>query len=245
MEPFSIYIDKNSPIPIYHQIQGTIKRLILDGNLAPHERIPSENELSKQFGISQMTIRQAMSGLVEQGLVYRERGKGTFVAPKRMKHSLERLTGFTEDMKARGLKPTGKILLFEKIAPPSNITSIFGISPDVEVLHIKRLRFSNNCPVGVHDCYLNHGVAFTEDELDTSGSLYALLEDKGIKVIGGLDTIEAIQATKEFSHLLKVPLGSPLLQVTRITENMSGTKLEFITATYRADLYRYTIRLKR
>ena len=85
---FPIQIDKNSPIPIYFQLQRELVALIDSGVLQPGDMLPSENDFSRQFNISPMTVRQAMSELVQQGYIKRERGRGSFVAPRHLEHTL-------------------------------------------------------------------------------------------------------------------------------------------------------------
>src|SRR5699024_385163 len=97
-------IDKNSPIPIYYQLEEHIKKLIQDGELTPGDMLPSEREYGERYSISRMTVRQAITNLVNGRILYRVKGKGTFVMEQKMEQDLQGLTSFTEDMKARGLK---------------------------------------------------------------------------------------------------------------------------------------------
>jgi GntR family transcriptional regulator len=240
----TITIDKQSHIPIYRQIQTQFKQLILDGQLEPQDVLPSETELSRRYGISVMTVRQAMNELVNEGFIYRERGRGTFVARQPMVHPLQRLESFTEDITARGLTPSAQILGFEHVPAPEEVGLALELEPAHEVLHIKRLRLADDCPVGIHDSYLR-GVYFDQTTLEKYDSLYALLEDQGLVLAEGEEVLEAVAANQEISELLNVPPGSPLLLVSRTVYLESGQPIEFVRATYRADLYRYAIQLKR
>jgi GntR family transcriptional regulator len=240
-----IKIDKSIPVPIYHQIQEEIKQLIKTGEVSPHDRIPSENELAKQFDISPMTARQALTGLAINGYVYRMRGLGTYIAPPHMEHSLDKLVSFSEDMRARGIDPSSHIILFQMKPASEKIAERLKISPGDEVLRIKRLRFADQRPVCVHDAYLLRNLPVTRAELEEVGSLYQVLESKNIHISGGLDEIESISSDQELSELLGVDVGSPMVQLTRLTEGLSGDPIELVIAAYRADFYRYTIRLKR
>ncbi len=239
-----IVIDKQSHTPIYRQIQAHFKQLILDGQLKPQDMLPSETELARRYSISVMTVRQAMNELVNEGLIYRERGRGTFVARRPMVHPLQRLESFSEDITARGLTPAAQILSFEHIPAPEEVALALELEPGHEVLRIKRLRLADDRPVGIHDSYLR-GVYFDQTTLEKYNSLYALLEDRGLILANGEEVLEAIAADQEASELLKVPLGAPLLLVSRTVYLESGQPIEFVTATYRADLYRYAVRLKR
>jgi len=240
----SLSIDRESPVPIYHQLSRELKKLIQSGELAPNERIPSQNEFSKWFDISPMTVRQAMMEIENEGFIYRVRGRGTFVAPRYLEHTLERLVSFSEDMRARQLSPGSRILVFEQIKAPAEIAHRLVLDEDASVLRVMRLRFANEEPVGLHDAYLR-GVEITRGELEREESLYQLLSEKGVVLTEGDDIIEAIEADEEIGDLLNVKPGSALLQLTRCSRDSNGRTVEYIKAVYRSDFYRYAIRLKR
>lgn len=108
-------LEKNSHIPIYIQIEEIIKQRIYLEEYKIGETIPSERELSAQFDVSRMTVRQSITNLVNSGLLYREKGRGTYVANPKLEQPLKGLTSFTEDMRARGMEPSSKVLRFEKL----------------------------------------------------------------------------------------------------------------------------------
>ncbi len=103
-------IYRNSPLPRYFQLKEIMRERIRSGEWKPGELIPSERELSEKYGISRMTARQAITELVNEGLFYREQGKGTFVSQRKITQQLIHLTGFTEDIRARGQRPGTKVL---------------------------------------------------------------------------------------------------------------------------------------
>jgi GntR family transcriptional regulator len=239
-----ISIDKQSPIPIYHQLSEGIKDLIETEILTPNDRIPSENELSSIYGIVPMTVRQAMAELVKKGLIYRVRGKGTFVSPHALDHPLDNLISFSEDMRSRNLTPSSKILYFENELPSLRIAEILNIHENKKILHVKRLRLANDKPVGFHDSYIS-GAQFNIEELKAFDSIYALFENKEVFIVEGKDVLEAVEADDELSMHLGVRVGSPLLLVTRVSYDSSARPVEFVKAFYRSDLYRYSIQLRR
>lgn len=244
MELSTLRMDKSSPVPIYYQLKQGIEKLIISGAFSAGQPLPSETELSRLFHISPMTVRRAMSELVNEGYIYRERGRGTFVAQQRMQHQLENLVSFTEDMRNRGLRPSSKILDFDLVPAPEAVLQRWNLPPQTRMTRIKRLRLANDTPVGVHDSYL-HNVSIDRRELEATGSLYALLENKGIIMDEGDESIEAVAASPSVAALLNVHTGTPLLQTTRFSWSASGELIEYVVALYHADLYRYSIRLKR
>src|SRR5690606_36647664 len=106
-------VSKNSPIPLYYQLKEILQEMIDNEELKPGDALPSERELCEILGISRMTVRKAVMDLVNEGIVYREQGKGTFVAKPKSKHLLNKLQGFTEEMEEKGLKVKTQILSFE------------------------------------------------------------------------------------------------------------------------------------
>ena len=237
-------IDKQSHIPIYRQIQEQLKQLILTGRLKPQDILPSENELAQRYQVSVMTVRQAMNELVSEGLIYRERGRGTFVARQPIVQPLRRFESFSEHIAARGLRPSSRILAFEYIAPVQEAALALALQPADQVLRIKRLRLTDDRPVGIHDSYLR-GVHLSRDTLEAFSSLYSLLENQGLSLVEQEETLEAVPADREASRLLQVSPGAPLLQVSSTAFLESGQPLEFVKAIYRTDYYRYAVRLKR
>jgi GntR family transcriptional regulator len=241
-----IEIDKNSPMPIYYQLKQGIVNLIESGALQPKDPIPSENALSQVYDISPMTVRQAMAELVNEGYVHRKRGLGTFVSVRRMQRQIEQLTSFSEDMLSRGLTPGSRILLYEQASPPGEIVGWSGITQNTKLLRIKRVRLADGKPVGIHDAYLNtQKVSVSLNELEESQSLYKVFDKKGVSLAEGEVKIEAIAATEECARLLNATPGEPLLRTIRLSWDADGELVEYVIAVYHADVYQYTIHLKR
>ena len=240
-----IAVDKNSPLPMYHQLKQGFIKLITAGKLERGACLPSENELARAYKISPMTVRQAMTDLVNAGYIYREKGRGTFVADRPVKHRLERLTSFSEDIEGRNMTPTSRILLIETVPPPLEVLARIDLPEDTMMTHIKRIRLFSDQPVGIHTVYLCD-IPIEREELEQYQSLYKLLEARGIQIREGEETIEAVAATERFAEIIPdVEVGSPLLQTTRFSWDISGKFIEYGKAQYRADLYQYTTRLKR
>src|SRR5713101_906477 len=122
-------IYRNSPLPRYYQLKEIIRERIHSGEWKPGELIPSERELSEQYKISRMTARQAITELVNEGLFYREQGKGTFVSRHKITQQLLRLTGFTEDIRARGQRPATSVLSAQMCPASEEIAERLCIQP--------------------------------------------------------------------------------------------------------------------
>jgi GntR family transcriptional regulator len=157
---------------------------------------------------------------------------------------LHRLESFTEDMQARALVPSSKTLVFDIVPAPDSVAARLGLPPREPVLYLKRLRLVGGHPVALHDTYVNR-TDLQQDELEAVGSLYTLLEQKGIELFEADETLEAIMADDEMAHLLNISRGAPILKATRLTWDRQHIPVELVTASYRADFYRYAVRLRR
>jgi GntR family transcriptional regulator len=239
-------IDKNSPLPIYYQIEEYIKERIEKGELKPGHVLPSEREYSQLFEVSRMTIRQAINKLVNDGYLYRKKGSGTFVAEKKFEQALQGLTSFTEDMKARGLSPSSQLLHFEIIPATPQVAATLQIAVHTPVYEIKRIRLADDIPMALETCYISANLVkgLTEDII--SNSIYSYIEDKLQLEIGeATQIIESSLANEQEIDLLKINNGSPILLIERCTYLTNGTPFEVVHSSYRADRYKFVSHLKR
>ena len=239
-----IGVDRASGVPIYQQLGDQLEQLIADGTWRRQEPLPSETILAERLNISVMTVRQAMAQLVNKGLIYREKGRGTFVSPLAHEGYMRRLESFTEDMRARDMCPEAQILELEHLLPPAFVAERLGIPPDQPVVRLKRLWLVDERPVAVHDAYVSR-CDLDFYSLEQGGSLFELLERCGIELDEAEETIEATAADRMTAQLLNLTPGAPLLKVTRLAWDRTKTPVELLFALYRADFYRYATRLQR
>lgn len=233
-------LDKRSPVPIYMQIAEELKRRIEHGGFEAGAAIPSERNLTEQFGVSRMTVRQAITDLVNAGLLYRERGSGTFVAAPKVEQPLSGLTSFTEDMKSRGLLPGSKILRFEKQQPEPDIQTALQLDAGDEVFFVERIRCADNQPMAIERNYLPVKLfpEFTKESL--AGSLYALIEQDWQFSIGRASQhMGAALVNVEDAELLQITVPAAVLIIERISCLTNGVPFEVVRSTYRADRYKF------
>jgi GntR family transcriptional regulator len=234
----SLTIDRDSPVPIYHQLVEKLTRLILSGALAPGQRLPSETELASALAISPMTARQALSMMEKHGLIRRQRGVGSFVLARMFDRPLDQLVGFTQDMAERGIEATSRILRFERVPAPQAAIE-FGVAvPGDSMLRIKRLRLANLQPVAVQDAYFAD-VDFPRTDLESVGSVYTVLDHLGIHPTRAEEWIDAVSAQAEESHLLDIPVHAPMLRLRLLTWDADDRFVEYSQAVFRADLYQF------
>lgn len=239
-------IDKHSPLPLYYQLEEQIKKSIISEELQPGDVLPSERELSENYQISRMTVRQAITNLVNKGYLYREKGKGTFVSSQKFEQNLQGLTSFTEDMKARNLVPGSKLLHFEVSPAIEEIKEWLSLEEEELIYKIKRLRLANDEPIAVETSYLPVKLipGLTPDIL--GNSLYKYIEDDLQLSIGhAAQTVEAAIVRDEDIKHLNVNKNVPVLLIQRETYLEDGTPLEIVKSSYRADRYKFKINIER
>lgn len=239
-------INKNSVIPIYYQLLQYMKRQIKNGIWKENDVIPSERELCEQFSISRMTVRQAVDALKNEGLVYTQRGVGTFIGKSKLDQGLSKLSSFTEDMQQRGMKAGSKTLQLKMEQAPEEVADFLGIANGDKVIVLKRLRLANGEPMALEEAYLVYDLAPTLLECYHDGdSLYETLDKKcGIRILKAHQTIEIDRCDKKTAKLLCISHNDPVFKIRRIGKIEKNRPIEFVRSLYRADKYVFTVNLE-
>ncbi len=241
-------IFKESPIPLYYQIQTILRGKIEGGEYAPGDSIPTEDELVKSYRVSRITVRKALSLLENQGLIERKRGKGSFV--KKGRKNLFRpmkLSGMIEDIIAMNVETKVKLIDFKLINPPSEIQRCLDLKETDKALKIERIRMVKGLPFSYAVSYVrpDAGAALHPQDLKIH-PLYEVLEKKcNVKIRKGFQVIEATLADSKIASFLDVMTGTPLLRITRTVYDAKGVPLEHNTILYRSDRYQFAVNLIR
>ncbi len=230
-------IDPHSPVPKYFQLRTILLDLIEGAELPVDAAVPSERELCQRYGLSRMTVRQAVDHLVAEGRLYRVPGKGTFVARPKLEMPL-RLVSFSEDMLTRGLRPGGIDITRRTVQATVVLARAFGTEPGTEIHVIERLRTADGEPMAVERAHVLASLA--PDLLDrrlADRSLYGVLEAVyGVVFDAGDQIINAGVADAADARHLEISRGSPVLLLER-RSYAGGTCAELTMSTYRADRY--------
>jgi GntR family transcriptional regulator len=239
------YLDRNSFVPLYEQIHQRLRQLIDSGEIGPGSPVPSERELSERYGVSRMTARQALRALRQDGLVYRERGIGTFVTKRKVDVHTRNLVGFTEDMQRRGMKPSTKVIVFKREPASQKTAEELGIDPGDEVFHLERLRLADRAPMAYETNFISAALCPDLDRYDLEkNSLYRVLEEEyGIRIERADEILEAARATRREARYLSIKPNAPVLVVGRVVYSDANKAIESVKAIYRADRYRATFHL--
>jgi GntR family transcriptional regulator len=238
---------KSGPLPRYYQLREIIRERIVSGDWAHGSLIPSEREMCERYGISRMTARQSITDLVNEGLLYREQGKGTYVGRPKIAQQLLRLTGFTEDMKVREQRPGAKVLTAEMWPADQETAERLRIRVGQPVYHLRRLRLADSEPLALESsCISFIGCERLLDNDLERDSLYHLLESAyDVPPLEAEQEFEADVARDEESELLKIAAGSPVLRTRRVTTTRRNQPIEYATSVYRGDKYRFHTRMVR
>ena len=234
-------VDTDSPVPLYHQIENDLRRLIGTGNIPPDATLPPETHLCRAYDVSRHTIRKALARLVTDDLITRRAGRGTRVKAQadRMAFSLDR--SFTRQMADMGRTARSKVLkqvtdVVDETAPDALQDYV-----DTQCLRLVRIRFGDDEPIG-----LQSSVILTErcpglEKYDfNTESLYDVLSSAYRLVITEIQhTISAVVADEFQAELLRVELGAPLLLVKTTAFLADGEVIESTVSYYRADRYEY------
>lgn len=237
-----MYINKNSPIPVYYQLKNIILKKIENGEFGVEQPIPSERELGETLGISRMTVRQALNQLVSEGVLYRQKGKGTFVSKSKIYQ--RNISSFSDTVRSKGMEPTTRILNFVRTEVPAEVAAALGVDAEEIVYNIKRLRLADNIPVAIEEVFIPEMYCSGLEKYDLTASLYSLLKNEYSYSINYTDNmIEAVKPSKEDRELLEIGSSVPVLGVTGVIYTANEVRLWYEKSLYRSDKYAYNVRI--
>jgi GntR family transcriptional regulator len=221
--------------------QAETRDLVLDliEQLSVGEAIPSERQLSADFGVSRLTVRAALDDLVREGYLVRRHGSGTFVSEPKIAQELT-MTSFTDDMRLRGLEPASKTLELRVTPAGARLGRLLHVSPSEPVVVAVRLRLAGGESMAIETVHIraSHVPGLTAKDLEEHSFYEILRERYGITVVGGEQTIEPTVTDEDESSALGVPLHSPAFRFERVTHSETGEIVEFVDSIYRGDRYR-------
>jgi GntR family transcriptional regulator len=233
-------------IPLYVWIREALRGEISQGVLKFGQRLLSEDELAARFGVSRMTVRQGIAELIDEGLLYRRHGVGTFVAYPHLERDHTHLTNFFDAASSEGFEARATLLLQDVTPSRQKVARALCIQPGDLVIRVKTLRYANNVPLAVHDAHLPHKLfaKILTNDLDIQ-NLWSLFEQCGFKVKRAIQRIEAREASRDLAKLMKIREGAPILYKERTVYSENGTPVEFTYCFNRGDIYSLTVSLER
>lgn len=232
-------IDRNARLPLYHQLHEILHSRIIRGFWKPGDRLPTESEMVVEYGVSRITVRTVLDMLVKEGLIYRQAGRGTFVAHATLEQGLTHLISFTEDMQRRGYTVSTRVLFSGLMPANAYIAEKLRVSVGEELACLKRLRLADGEPMCIEYSHFVH--SHCRGILDHDFSTHSLRDVKireyGIRWSHARQTVQAINASKEVAGLLGIRTRGALLFFERVSFSQDRVPMEFLQAYYRGDRY--------
>ncbi|MEI4828944.1 GntR family transcriptional regulator [Bacillus sp. FJAT-53711] len=235
-------LQHESIIPLYHQLMERLKDSIEKGHWELGDKIPSENQLMDQFGVSRNTAKKAIEELVQEGILYRIQGKGTFVAKPKLQQSLMGFYSFSKVLKEKGLNPKDIILKIEEVKPTAKIKEALQLSEDVNVIEMKRLRCAEDEPFILESSFIPKHVVTDVKQLKKVGevSLYDLFSQQFNTVVTRAnEAFEPVLIRADESEYLQTEAGRPALLLERTAYDINGVPVEFCISIVRGDRCRF------
>lgn len=239
-------LDTDVPTPKWYQISERLKQAIEAGQFAPGDTLPSEAELNLHFSVSRATSRSALNDLETRGYIVRRSGRGSIVLRKRVDQPAEALSGFSEDMRRRGLRPSYRVLKVSREPTTATVAEALEVRRGAKVFLSHRLLLADDEPIGLALSWLaprlfRCHVPPTADELE-QGSLYNWLRSTCDVTMGRARTyIESAAADPCQAEMLQVDEGFPLLLARRDSYDTDGKPIEHVDLSFRSDRYRFQL----
>ncbi|MCD5324732.1 MULTISPECIES: UTRA domain-containing protein [Pontibacillus] len=232
--------------PLYRQIAHKIREEIESGNWREGEAIPTEKHLSEQFSASRVTIRQAIKCLVEEDLLKRVQGSGTYVNEKKIEHNIFELQSFTEEMRRLNKEPINHVLNFQMIEPSEKVREVLQLSEGEKVFYIRRQRLVDDTPYVLEDTYLPVNMFPDLSYQIMSGSKYDYIEQiRGMKIKESFQEVIPILPDQEVATSLRLDATTPILKIQLHSVFYDGTVFEYSDIYFKSDEYKFTLRASR
>lgn len=241
-------LDRSAPVPLYHQLKEWLSGRILSGEFPPGAQLPGELELCESFELSRGVVRQALDELRHEGLISRERGRGTFVSvPKTAEGLISGLRGLADDAALRGQRVDSTVLLLRESPAGADVALRLDLEPGEPVVELERLRAIDGEPWVLVITYLPAALVpgLARRDLSGSKSLYRILrENYGLQIVSSVRRVEAAIADVREAHLLRIPRGAPLLVLRSIGYTTGGRPFDYFVARHRGDRSAFEVTLQ-
>jgi GntR family transcriptional regulator len=229
----------DSKLPYYRQLYELLRKNIDGGQWRPGDMLPSETEFIDRYQVSRITVRQALAMLVKDGLIYRRRGLGSFVAVPKIEQGLNRIISFSEDMRRRGFRAGTAILSSGLMPAPQEIAQSLEIGTGEEIAFLERLRLADGEPMSLEVSHLIHRLCpgILEKNFAQSPLRDALERDYNLVLVHARQQIRAILAPEKLAQKLTVSVGAPLFYIERISFSQANSPVEYLQLYHRGDRY--------
>lgn len=233
-------LESDSQVPLYVQVQQRLRDAVQNGRLKPDQALPTERGIAERFVISRVTVRKALEGLVDEGLLYRRQGAGTFVS-HRIEKPFSAISSFTEDVRAQGLTPSSQWIENKLGEATAEEILSFGLKPNQKVFRLSRVRKADDLALAVESSIIPEFALPGDGRV--FGSLYELMASCGCRPVRALQRLRAISFDEDIARKLGVEPGAAGLFIERRGFLESGTVVELTKSYYRGDAYDFVAEL--
>ncbi len=232
---------KRQGLPLYYQVMRDLKEQISSGKLQPGSRLPSEADLTGRYGVSRVVVRQALQILEEQGLIQRERGRGTFVSQQVIDDAAPLLTGSLEDLIHMSPETTLHVAEFRLVKATADLAEVFATAVDADLFFVKRVRLVDEKPLAVLTNYVPFeiGARISLNDLTRQPLITLIERQAGVRIEWASQLYEAVAADQELAELLEVDPLTPLLKLTLTVYSADGGVVDLAHVFYRSDRYKH------
>ncbi len=239
-------LDRTSPIPLYFQLKRIIKEKIEFDELVPGDLIPTEKELAETYRISRPTVRQAIMELVNEGLLYREKGKGTFVSKPKINYGIiQKFITSYDDLINKGYQPKTKVLVKEIQFAKKPLAKKLGVKAGDKIIYLTRIRYIEGKPIVIliNNIPYKYCPGLINEDL-THKSLYKTLSDKyNLSRYKANVTLEPIVASEFYAKLLQIDLAAPIHLMKSITHTKDHRIMDYFESYFRGDIGKMSIEI--
>lgn len=219
--------------PVYIQIHNQIKKDIEAGKWSVGERIPSERELAVEFSVSRMTLRQAIQTLVDEGILERRVGAGTYVASQKVQERMSGVTSFTDVMLAQGKRPSSRTISYHVANPSISEMEKLQLSEGEHVLRMERIRFGDGIPISFEVATVPYDLVKDFSKAEVTRSFYHTLEKKGGYQLGGArQMVTATLASERIAEYLDIKRGEAILRLRQVSFLSDDRPFEYVRTQY-------------
>lgn len=226
--------------PIYIQIHNQIREMIEQEKWKVGERIPSERDLAKTFQVSRMTLRQAVQTLVDEGILERRVGSGTYVSSQKVQEKMTGIESFTETILSQGRTPTSRTISYHVKPASSSEAERLRLKDETLVLRMERIRYADGQPICFEVATIPYHFVSSLGKEEITVSLYKTLEEKQhLKVGKAEQTVTAMLASEQTAEFLDIKRGDPILRLKQITYSTEDEPFEYVRTQYVGDRFEF------
>ncbi|MFV8043469.1 GntR family transcriptional regulator [Streptococcus pluranimalium] len=225
--------------PAYIKIHDSIKKSIDEGHWKIGQRLPSERDLADHFAVSRMTLRQAVSLLVDEGILERKVGSGTFVASSRVQEKMRGTTSFTEIIKSQGKIPSTKLISYERSHPNEQEVRHLNVKPHSYIIRMERIRYADKVPVLFEVTSVPERLVKDFDQTEITEHFFQTLTNHGYEIGKSQQTISATIPDSQVAAYLEMPASAAILALTQVSFLTDGRPFEYVRSQYVGERFEF------